>query len=175
MGAKKSSPFEAEDHQKDELPSRSPPGQALAPLTPRKDARLESALQSEAPIKSIRSRTSLGSGMDLMGFQRQVVRALLACVLGLQNIPRTRGKCSVALDLADLIVKLALYCYGVLFFALDRLLDSAPASPCRGSSANLPRIASNPMNLGIPRKVPGVNMQFVEKCKSLGASSPIQR
>ena len=86
MGAKKSSPFEAEDHQKDELPSRTSTGQALAPPTPKKSSSLESALHNDAPIKSSRSRTSLGSAMDLMGFQRQVVRAQVACVLGRQVI-----------------------------------------------------------------------------------------
>lgn len=82
MGAKKSSPFEAEDHQKDELPSRTSLGQALAPPTPRKSASLESALQNDGPIKTSRSRTSVGSAMDLMGFQRQDLRVELACVLG---------------------------------------------------------------------------------------------
>lgn len=71
MGARKTSPFEAEDHQKDELPTRVSSNQSLAPPTPNKSASMEPGLHNEAPIKTSKSRASIGSAMDLMGLHRR--------------------------------------------------------------------------------------------------------
>jgi len=45
----------------------------------------------------------------------------------------------------------------------------------RGSSINLPRIASNPMKMGVPKRLPGLNMQFEERVRNIGATTPIHR
>ena len=171
MGAKKTSPFESEDSQKDELPSRSSNGHPLAPPTPRKSSSLESALQGDGPIRTSRSRTSIGSALDLMGFQRRSFvhyLGILGCTWQ-QSVHEYNMLNNVSPSLRKRIVR------AIALMHCCRLHQQTIKSSCRGSSTNLPRIASNPMNLGIPRRLPGANQQFVEKVRSIGATSPILR